>query len=543
MGEENFLRKSRRLKRKQHNESIGNLQIKKNRKLSTSISKSAKKIQLCKQSASKKYPERSANNNQLYKAGALHPKNGNPETVSSIVVLRRFSPRLLKMKKITHVETKEGEKIAEENFLKKSRRHKRKRHDSIENLQIKKNRNVSTSVNKSAEKTQLCRKNSQEKYLKRSANCSQLCKPAVLHSTNSKMDFSTVESKRTSPRLSKMEKINYVETKNYDVNNLKPGESVVKKRKNKLSNKETSEIVARRYTFPLETGYRKSLKSNKLGKKQASSTRNSYDSKNIHVDCLSSENNKMAMVDLYALNFKHLKNVPVDDLFKLKPSENSKVTKTALKSSDNLTLKGIKNSESPCALLKKKSHGISKRNSKIRVSDKVIEEFHCNEILPDCNDDPKKRPRKKTLKHKRWLFEKLQGDSIGYEDDIYESKSFDAYKCLTQLESESEASFNIATPECGFAVTPIAVKKTPAFKDCFSPMELMRNRKHAEEYMYRRHNRKVESKKSQVQEPEIPEKKKLDFEETLSIIRKKLSNLEESVNQGYSSDEENLSDS
>ncbi|GBM65252.1 hypothetical protein AVEN_46094-1 [Araneus ventricosus] len=179
---------------------------------------------------------------------------------------------------------------------------------------------------------------------------------------------------------------------------------------------------------------------------------------------------------------------------------------------------------SPCCISKKKTHSWPLGNE---LSSEI-----------SAKDDFPKIPAKGTLKHKRWLLNNLKEKNGSYEDDIFENQNFDLYKPAFHFGDESDgSSVNIATPKFDCILTPALPKKTPHFKDCISPTEFLQARKTAEEYMYRRNKKRKSgdrpsssgkktsvNKKNTVQE--IPEKKKLDFEEAVTKLIAVQKNLE-----------------
>ncbi|XP_055931543.1 uncharacterized protein LOC129961929 isoform X2 [Argiope bruennichi] len=160
----------------------------------------------------------------------------------------------------------------------------------------------------------------------------------------------------------------------------------------------------------------------------------------------------------------------------------------------------------------------------------------CSKI--SAKDGLKDIPGKGTLKRKRWLLNNLKEKNECYEDDLYENHSFNHNKSFHfGDESDGSSSVNIATPKFECILTPALPKKTPRFKDCISPTELLQARKTAEEYLYRRNKKRKSgdgpsssgkktdmNKKKTVQD--IPEKKKLDFEEAVNKLIEVQKNLE-----------------
>ncbi|KAG8173471.1 hypothetical protein JTE90_015543 [Oedothorax gibbosus] len=139
-------------------------------------------------------------------------------------------------------------------------------------------------------------------------------------------------------------------------------------------------------------------------------------------------------------------------------------------------------------------------------------------------------PRKGTLKRKRWLADALKEKNKSYEDDIFENQKFASpFRIPTEADDESDTS--IATPKFGFFLTPAVAKRTPKFKDIISPSNLVKARKNAEEYLYRRQNRNKKNKIISLKTPAsslmkaptklgaIPEKKKLEFAEAMDKMR------------------------
>ncbi|PRD27993.1 UNVERIFIED_CONTAM: hypothetical protein NCL1_33763 [Trichonephila clavipes] len=146
-----------------------------------------------------------------------------------------------------------------------------------------------------------------------------------------------------------------------------------------------------------------------------------------------------------------------------------------------------------------------------------------------------KLPSKGTLKHQRMMINVLNEKNVGYEDDIFESNKFGPLKTFHLGDESDNSSVNIATPKFDFILTPALPKKTPRFKDCISPSEFMLARKNAEEYLYRRNKKKKtvdeaaikknRSKRNSYQD--VPEKKKLDFEEAMNKLIAVKKNLEQ----------------
>ncbi|CAL1272404.1 unnamed protein product [Larinioides sclopetarius] len=166
------------------------------------------------------------------------------------------------------------------------------------------------------------------------------------------------------------------------------------------------------------------------------------------------------------------------------------------------------------------------------ISKKKIQSWPLgNELSSEIStkDDFPKVPTKGTLKHKRWLLNNLKEKNGSYEDDIFENQNFDLYKPAFHFGDESDgSSVNIATPKFDCILTPALPKKTPRFKDCISPTEFLQARKTAEEYLYRRNKKRKSgdrvssAKKTSVKKrntvQDIPEKKKLDFEEAVNKL-------------------------
>ncbi|XP_054714445.1 uncharacterized protein LOC129224069 [Uloborus diversus] len=149
-----------------------------------------------------------------------------------------------------------------------------------------------------------------------------------------------------------------------------------------------------------------------------------------------------------------------------------------------------------------------------------------------------KKSRKRSLKHRRLVLNELNKRNAGHEDDLLENIKLTPLKRIFDLDNESEASWNIATPKCGFQLSPFLPKRTPVFKDCFSPTELRISRKRAEEYMHRNKNKKplLTSPK------DLPQRKRpADKSDALAIISKlsqEQKNIERSLRDEFLSDEE-----
>ncbi|GFR06572.1 uncharacterized protein TNCT_430701 [Trichonephila clavata] len=173
---------------------------------------------------------------------------------------------------------------------------------------------------------------------------------------------------------------------------------------------------------------------------------------------------------------------------------------------------------------------------KVVVKKRKVHSYSKEKSTPDALKT--KIPSKGTLKHQRMMINVLNEKNVGYEDDIFESNKFGPLKTFQLGDESDNSSVNIATPKFDFILTPALPKKTPRFKDCISPSELMLARKNAEEYLYRRNKKKKtvdeaaisaikknRSKRNSFQD--VPEKKKLDFEEAMNKLIAVKKNLEQ----------------
>ncbi|CAL1272406.1 unnamed protein product [Larinioides sclopetarius] len=183
----------------------------------------------------------------------------------------------------------------------------------------------------------------------------------------------------------------------------------------------------------------------------------------------------------------------------------------------------------PKKKLSKSDSKSSKRKLNASVSESQVPSEELLDVKKRKSADFPKVPTKGTLKHKRWLLNNLKEKNGSYEDDIFENQNFDLYKPAFHFGDESDgSSVNIATPKFDCILTPALPKKTPRFKDCISPTEFLQARKTAEEYLYRRNKKRKSgdrvssAKKTSVKKrntvQDIPEKKKLDFEEAVNKL-------------------------